>query len=504
MIALYGLSFVVAFVALALWFALKREQAEKYFSRLMFLALVLYSMSLVTVHAPMVYKFQTVFRDMLFLGVFGAIFSRMAGWQKGFWLGVVLSLVAMFWFYRQFVSTTFPYHTSIPLDAKGEILLELKEGHQVAELTKIAEKYDLKLQRAFFPKDVASTELDNYYVVDIPDAGSKKVVNILRRLSRANAVSWAEENEIIQVEPLKTGNLPAKLPSKFGINDPGVANLWGFERMQMDKLYDYLDKNQVKPVRKALIAILDTGVDGNHEDIKSNFKSIDAASDRDLKGHGTHCAGIAGAVSNNGVGVASYSRDNRFTTLTSVKVLGDQGFGTQQGIINGIIKAADAGADVISMSLGGPSNQSRQKAYDKAVNYANKKGAIVVVAAGNSNRNASDFSPVNSKGVIGVSAVDSDLNRAEFSNYVQDLPLGVAAPGVGIYSTIPNNRYETYNGTSMATPYVAGLLGLLKSIKPSLTTEEAYKILNETGMDTRNSKLTGKFIQPLEAVKRIN
>jgi thermitase len=137
------------------------------------------------------------------------------------------------------------------------------------------------------------------------------------------------------------------------------------------------------------------------------------------------------------------------------------------------------------------------------VKYANKLGAIVVVAAGNSNRNASDFSPVNSKGVIGVSAVDSDLNRAEFSNYVQDLPLGVAAPGVGIYSTIPNNRYETYNGTSMATPYVAGLLGLMKSIKPNLTTEEAYKILNESGMDTRNSKLTGKFIQPLGAVKRI-
>ena len=66
MIALYGLSFAVAFVALALWFALKRELAEKYFSRLMFLALILYSMSMVTAAAPMVYKFQTVFRDMLF------------------------------------------------------------------------------------------------------------------------------------------------------------------------------------------------------------------------------------------------------------------------------------------------------------------------------------------------------------------------------------------------------------------------------------------------------
>lgn len=503
MIALYGLSFVVAFVALALWFALKRELAEKYFSRLMFLALVLYAVSLTTVAAPLAYKFQTVFRDMLFLGVFGALFSRMAGWNKGFWIGLLLAGVAVFWFYRQFVSTTFPYHTEIPLDAQGEILIELKEGHQPTELKRLAEKYDLNLKRAFFPKNAAATELDNYYLVDIPEGKVKRVQEVMRRLSRSTAVVWAEENELIQVEPLRKAENPAKLPSKFGVNDPGITNLWGFERMQMDKLYDYLDQNKIQPVRKALIAILDTGVDGNHEDIQANFKSIDAASNRDLKGHGTHCAGIAGAVSNNGVGVASYSRDNRFTTITSVKVLGDQGFGTQQTIIDGIIKAADAKADVISMSLGGPSNQTRQRAYDKAVKYANKVGAIVVAAAGNSNRNASQFSPVNSKGVIGVSAVDADLNRAEFSNYVQDLSLGVAAPGVGIYSTIPNNRYETYNGTSMATPYVAGLLGLMKSLKPSLSTEEAHKILSETGMNTRNVQLTGKFIQPLGAVKRL-
>lgn len=503
MIALYGLSFVVAFVALALWFALKRELAEKYFSRLMFLALVLYAVSLTTVAAPLAYKFQTVFRDMLFLGVFGALFSRMAGWNKGFWIGLLLAGVAVFWFYRQFVSTTFPYHTEIPLDAQGEILIELKEGHQPTELKRLTEKYDLNLKRAFFPKNAAATELDNYYLVDIPEGKVKRVQEVMRRLNRSTAVVWAEENELIQIEPLRKAENPVKLPSKFGVNDPGIANLWGFERMQMDKLYDYLDQNKIQPVRKALIAILDTGVDSNHEDIQANFKSIDAASNRDLKGHGTHCAGIAGAVSNNGVGVASYSRDNRFTTITSVKVLGDQGFGTQQTIIDGIIKAADAKADVISMSLGGPSNQTRQRAYDKAVKYANKVGAIVVAAAGNSNRNAAQFSPVNSKGVIGVSAVDSDLNRAEFSNYVQDLSLGVAAPGVGIYSTIPNNRYETYNGTSMATPYVAGLLGLMKSLKPSLNTEEAHKILTETGMNTRNVQLTGKFIQPLGAVKQL-
>jgi thermitase len=93
------------------------------------------------------------------------------------------------------------------------------------------------------------------------------------------------------------------------------------------------------------------------------------------------------------------------------------------------------------------------------------------------------------------------LNRAVFSNYVTDIKMGVAAPGVGIYSTIPNNKYNTFNGTSMATPYVAGLLGLMKSINPNLTAQQAYDILNKTGKDTKATSQTGKLIVPFEALK---
>lgn len=81
--------------------------------------------------------------------------------------------------------------------------------------------------------------------------------------------------------------------------------------------------------------------------------------------------------------------------------------------------------------------------------------------------------------------------------------MGVAAPGVGIYSTIPNNKYNTFNGTSMATPYVAGLVGLMKSIKPNLTAEQAYNILNKTGKDTKATSETGKLINPAEAIKNL-
>ena len=81
--------------------------------------------------------------------------------------------------------------------------------------------------------------------------------------------------------------------------------------------------------------------------------------------------------------------------------------------------------------------------------------------------------------------------------------MGVAAPGVGIYSTLPGDKYASLSGTSMATPYVAGLLGIMKSLKPSLTTKEAYEILQKTGVDTKNTDQTGKLIQPKAVVEAL-
>jgi thermitase len=264
-----------------------------------------------------------------------------------------------------------------------------------------------------------------------------------------------------------------------------------------------MDQQKIKPKKTAVVAILDTGVDAKHEDISDNFTSIKSKYDTDPRGHGTHCAGIAGAVSNNHKGVASYSRNNDFVKITSIKVLSASGMGTQQTIINGIIEAADRKVDVISLSLGGLSTQTRQRAYEKAVKYAHKAGCIVVAAAGNSNRNAKDFAPVNAEGVIGVSAITEDLSRAVFSNTVEDLKMGVAAPGTNIYSTIPSDKYASFNGTSMATPYVSGLIGLMKSIQPKLDAQQAYEILHATGQQTRSGTETGQLIQPLGAIQQL-
>jgi thermitase len=314
-------------------------------------------------------------------------------------------------------------------------------------------------------------------------------------------VDWVEPNEVIALTPLLASITASK--SDYPLNDPDLKQLWGFDAMKVQSLYQHLAKSGSKPRKMALIAILDTGVDATHEDIRQNYRSIAEGYDNDPLNHGTHCAGIAAAVSNNGKGIASFSLDNSLFRVASVKVLNSGGSGTQQGIIRGIIEAADAGADVISMSLGGRTGQVRQNAYTQAVEYAAKKGAIVVAAAGNSNRNAREFAPVNTPGVIGVSAIDVELNRAAFSNWVEDIPLALAAPGVNIYSTIPGNKYASFNGTSMATPYVAGLIGLMKSFKPELTAREAWEILHRTGKETRNTKETGRLIQPAEALKAL-
>jgi len=247
-----------------------------------------------------------------------------------------------------------------------------------------------------------------------------------------------------------------------------------------------------KPKRKAIVAIVDTGVEGDHEDIKGTFKK--SKGNTDSHGHGTHCAGLAGAFTNNGLGVASLNWEGKFIDLKGYPALNRSGFGTDRSVAQAIIDAANGDADVISMSLGGPGRPS--KAQSDAIKYAFKKGAIVVVAAGNSNRDAKNFSPASVPGVICVSAVDQNLNKASFSNTNMSLKMPIAAPGVDIMSSIPGSKYQKFSGTSMATPIVSGLIGMMRAFNPKMTTEDAYKILKDTGKELKDSHKVGKMIQP--------
>ena len=214
------------------------------------------------------------------------------------------------------------------------------------------------------------------------------------------------------------------------------------------------------------IGILDTGIDQDHEDLSSkiveNQNCTDSPTVDDLYGHGTHVAGIAGAITNNGIGVAGVGFD---VALANYKSLGDSGSGYYSWIADCIVRAADGGVKVINMSLGGP---NKSKTLENAINYAWNKGVVLVAAAGNSG-NSSPTYPAYYKNVIAVAATDQSDKKASFSSYGKWVD--VAAPGVSIYSTFPNHsyrigknlNYDFASGTSMATPVVSGLAALVWS-----------------------------------------
>lgn len=392
-------------------------------------------------------------------------------------------------------------YESPELAPDGELLVAFFEGVSPEFALKSAiEKWGLALYPAFHPDSPDDTNLDDYWQVDIPAKWQTNTLKIVNQISKTSGIRWVEPNEVLSLDFNESFKVSRK-PDDSALNDPGRPFLWGFDLMQMEKLYDLLKRMDRRIKKKALIAILDSGVDANHEDIRDNYKSLNPDWDKDPLGHGTHCAGIAAAVSNNEKGIASFSLENNFVEVASIRVLNAAGAGTQKSIIDGIITAADRGAAVISMSLGGRSSQRKQQAYREAIEYASKKGAIVVAAAGNSGINAKNFAPVNAPGLIGVAALDTLGRKAGFSNSVEDIAMAVAAPGVNIYSTIPGNNYASFNGTSMATPYVAGLLGLLKSIEPDLKAGEAYLILKESGMAMGDSPKTGPVILPYKALE---
>ncbi|NLN61447.1 MAG: S8 family serine peptidase [Myxococcales bacterium] len=229
---------------------------------------------------------------------------------------------------------------------------------------------------------------------------------------------------------------------QWGMTNANVAGAWGVETGK----------------KTTVIAIIDTGVDVNHPDLKMkmvpgyNFVH-ENTNVTDNDGHGTHCAGVAAALANNGVGVAGVCSN---CAIMPIKAL-DNGSGLASDVARGIIWATDNGAKVISMSLGGyfPSFTQQQ-----AIEYAASKGVILIAAAGNDNIDMPHY-PAYYDNVISVGAINSSNRRASFSNYGNWVD--VAAPGETIYSTMPKGGYANMNGTSMATPFVAGLAGLLVS-----------------------------------------
>ena len=497
------LLFLIVMVSIGLSL-IYRQKKNKSLNILIFFAVVFYFVSFFSNYNLQFFMIAWFIRDLLIFIISIKIWTLYLKHKRSFIIGIFLIALGIgFWFYRVgSLSFTKASPTIFENNMEAELLFEIKNKAQLSQVRDLLSRFKPEISSAFPQiQDTLNTELDNCYTIDIKDTS---ILNLLiDTLEKSGLTNWIENNEVYILSPIEKLGYDSIIPTAFmgnSFNDPYVSRLWGFRYMEIDSLTDLLKKR--KPVKKARIFILDTGVDGMHEDLTDNYISLSDKYDKDTDQHGTHCAGIACAVSNNKKGIASLNLTGEFTEITSITVL-PGGSGTQESIIDGIILAADNGADVISMSLGGFSTDVRQKAYEKAIKYANDKGAILVVAAGNENTNAKNVVPASCKGVITVSAVDENLQKAAFSNYVTDIEYKVAAPGVNIYSTIPLNQYKSMNGTSMATPYVAGLIGIMKSIEPNLTTEETFRMLISSGIDSKNLDQTGKFIQPLKTISNM-
>ncbi|WP_344649779.1 S8 family serine peptidase, partial [Cryptosporangium japonicum] len=261
-------------------------------------------------------------------------------------------------------------------------------------------------------------------------------------------------------------------------NDPYRASQWALTTLGAEKTWPASTGTGVT------VAVVDTGVQRNHPDLAGTvLAGVDLVGDvptstdgsNDENGHGTHVAGIVGAIANNQKGVAGLAPGVK---ILPVRVLDGDGAGYDSDIAQGIVKAVDRGVAVVNLSVGG----TEAGATASAVKYALSKNVVVVAAAGNERQDGNAISyPAADAGVIGVAATDSTNTDAPFSNTGSYVDL--AAPGVGIWSTFKGSTYKQLSGTSMATPYVSAAAALAKSVSPGLTPATMTTLLQSTATD---------------------
>ena len=357
------------------------------------------------------------------------------------------------------------------------VLVKLQDGKGEADLRTILGSYGVSTFRKL--------SLPGHYIVSLK-------APTLDAVKEAVSVLSAESAVFAYVEPDYLSHIAA-VP-----NDTRWSELWGMVKINATGAWDFTTGST-----NVVVAVLDTGISLAHPDLSPNlwkntaevngapgvdddgngyiddtsgwdFVNADNIPDDDA-GHGTHCAGTIGAVGNNAKGVAGVCWSVR---LMALKVLDASGSGREGGwesdIANAIQYASDEGAKIISASLGGYSYSDTAR---DAIAYANSKGVLFVAAAGNGGADGigdnNDVTPVYPAGydlpnIVAVAATDPGDVLAGFSNYGKT-SVDLAAPGVNILSTVPGGGYDAYQGTSMATPHVAGAAALLLSAKPALT-----------------------------------
>src|SRR2546426_8629422 len=292
--------------------------------------------------------------------------------------------------------------------------------------------------------------------------------------------------------PTKATRIGTSFPvhTEFTPSDPFFFDQWGLKSIGVPSAWDVTLGD-----RNVIVAVVDTGVWWTQPDIQANMwtNSVDGTHgwdfvdgdsnpmDIDPSGtyHGTGVAGVIGAITDNGQGIAGTAQ----VSIMAVRARGSNGEGTSTDTAQAIIWAADHGAKVINLSLGTNETPIEPTDIHLAIDHAWSKGALIVAAAGNAGVGTLDY-PARLPNVVSGAAIDESGRRASFSNYGSGLD--ISAPGTRIVTLNGGNNQQNnvhyLQGTSFSTPFVSGAAALLLSVDPSPTNVELWNILNSTAV----------------------
>ena len=331
--------------------------------------------------------------------------------------------------------------------AKGHILIKPAKNISTSALNAVLRNHNAS------PKSVIKGI--NVHVINVP-VGAEQAVT--------NALSHNPNIEFAELDLLNV--LEETIP-----NDPYYSSAWHLPKINAPLAWDASTGSNV------VVAVLDSGIDASHPDLGSRllggFNTVDNTNNTsDIAGHGTKVAGVIGAISNNGIGVASIAWD---TQILPVRVSNQSsGSAYTSDLAEGVIWAADNGAHIVNASYALTSSSS----VNSAANYLRDKGGLMVVSAGN---DGAEWTFGDSANLISVSATSSSDSKTSWSSYGSFVD--VSAPGASIYTTANGSGYASVSGTSFSAPLTAGVLALIKSANWNLTPTQMENILEESAID---------------------
>lgn len=385
----------------------------------------------------------------------------------------------------------------------GELLIrltpeaakELQRLHSKSEISALLTKHNIESQRPIFPLSIRSSNLQRTYLLRF------SITADLKTLKAAFV-----DSDLI--EEVSYNYLRPTLTDPIVPNDPQYPEQWSLPSIKLPETWA-IEKGD----KQVVIAIVDSGIDYRHEDLKQKIwvnpgeipeneldddgngyiddihgwdftdaPNVQAEGDFidgdnepiDESGHGTHVAGIAGAMPDNDIGIAGVAWNCPLMAVRAGLSLGDSSRLQDDDSAAAIVYATDNGASIINMSWG---SSQHSFVIQDAINYAHSHGVVLIGAAGNS-KESDSFFPAAYRNVISVASTTQNKERFHRTNFGASVDIG--APGNGILSTQINNNYRTLTGTSMAAPHVAGVAALMLSKRPALTHEEVRQILINT------------------------